>query len=312
MAEAVTRPRLLCVTGLTASGKSALSLELAEALGAELLSVDSMQVHRGLDVGTAKPTPAERARVVHHGLDLVGPEERFSAGDYAVYARGVLQDAGARGVPVLAVGGTGLYLRALLHGLAPVPAADDRLRAALRSEEEERPGSMHARLLAIDPVAAARLPATDRVRIERAIEVWEATGRPMSAWQAEHAFAEAPFDTRLLALRRSREDVRERIAARVDRMFAAGWVDEVRRLLGAGVPLTAPAMLAIGYREIAAHIDGGPDEAATKERIVTATRRFAKRQATWFNRQPSIRWVDPHPDLAAALLPEIRAFLEGA
>ena len=312
MAAPMSRMRLLCITGLTASGKSGLALQLAESLGAELLSVDSMQVHRGLDIGTAKASAAERARVHHHGLDLVGPDERFSAGEFSTYARGVLEEARGRGVPVLAVGGTGLYLRALLHGLAPMPPADEALRATLRRDEDARPGSMHARLKGIDPASAARIAPGDRVRLERAIEVTEGTGRPMSDWQSEHAFSDSPFEPRVFALRRSREDVRERIALRVDAMFEAGWVDEVRRLLAGGLTLDAPGMAAIGYRDIADHLTGGADEAVTRDRIVTATRRFAKRQATWFNRQPSIRWVDPRPDLAAALLPEVRAFLEGS
>ena len=312
MASSVSRQRLVCITGLTASGKSKLALALAERLGGELLSVDSMQVHRGVDIGTAKPDAEERARVVHHGLDLVGPDERFSAADFAAYARGVVDGANARAVPVLGVGGTGLYLRAMLHGLAPMPGANDALRGELRAEEGRRPGSMHARLRALDPESADRLSARDLVRVERAIEVSEATGQPMSRWQREHGFPDSAYEARLVAIRRPREEIRQRIADRVHAMFAAGWVAEVRQLLDSGLPLTAPAMLAIGYREIAAHLAGDLDEAATIERIVTATRRFAKRQATWFNRQPSIQWVDPHPDLPAALLPEVRGFLEGS
>lgn len=312
MAPDLDRPRLVCITGLTASGKSALALQLAEGLGAELLSVDSMQVHRGLDVGTAKPSAEERARIVHHGLDLVGPEQRFSAGDFAAYARGITKGAAERGVPVLAVGGTGLYLRAMLHGLAPVPVANEARRGELRAREAAEPGSMQRTLRALDPESAARLSPRDLVRLERAIEVSEATGQPMSRWQAEHGFAEAPYTTRLIAIRRTRPEIRQRIAERVQAMFAAGWVAEVRGLLDGGLPTTAPAMLAIGYREIAAHLAGELDEAATIERIVTATRRFAKRQATWFNRQPSIQWVDPQPGLAAALLPGVRGFLEGS
>jgi tRNA dimethylallyltransferase len=308
----VSRPRLVCITGLTASGKSALALELAEALGAELLSVDSMQVHRGFDIGTAKPTSAERARVRHHGIDLVGPEERYSAASFAEYARAVIEDARTRGTPILAVGGTGLYLRALLHGLAPLPPADNALRARLRAKEEEAPGSMHARLQEVDPVSAERLAPQDLIRVERAIEVSEATGLPMSQWQQEHGFAESPYDTLTFAIRWSRADIRERIASRVDSMLRDGWLDEVRDLLDSGVSRQAPAMFAIGYREIAAHLAGESDLPATRDRIVTATRRFAKRQATWFNRQPSIRWVDPMPGLSVALLPEVRAFFEGS
>lgn len=304
--------RLVCIVGLTASGKSSLALELAEGLGAELLSVDSMQVYRGFDVGTAKPTAEEQARVVHHGIDLVDPTERYSAGEFLTYARGVIDQAEARGVPVLAVGGTGLYLRAMLHGLAPLPPADHALRAEVRAEEDARPGAMHERLQRVDAEAAGRLHPNDLIRVERALEVFAVTGRTLGEWQAEHGFGEAPYETELIALRRPRWLIRERIADRVASMWAAGWPEEVRALRAAGLPDDAPALAAIGYRDVAAHLDGERDAAATIARIVTATRRFAKRQATWFNRAPSIRWVDPRPDLASSLMPRVRSFLEGS
>ena len=305
------RPRLLCITGHTASGKSSLALALAEAVHAELLSVDSMQVWRGFDIGTAKPTAQERARVPHHGLDLVEPTETFSAGAFLTYARGVLSDAAGRGVPVIAVGGTGLYLRAMLHGLAPAPTADRALRAELRAEETARPGAMHCRLSRVDPALARRLHPNDLVRIERGIEVFEATGRSLSEHQAEHDFGEAPFETWLLAIRWSRPRLVDRIAVRVDAMLEAGWIDEVRGLLAAGVTEDATAMRAIGYREIAAHLRGELDTKELRERIVVATRRFAKRQTTWFNREQSIEWVEPVRDLPELLRPRVGAFVRG-
>ncbi len=303
------KPRLLCITGLTASGKSGLAMELCSRWGAEILSVDSMQVYRGFDIGTAKPTAAERAQVRHHGLDLVEPTEGFSAGRFLTYARGVLDAASQEGRVVLAVGGTGLYLRALLHGLAPAPGAQPELRQTLREQEAASPGSMHARLQELDPAAAARLHARDLVRLERALEVVLSSGRSLSDWQAEHAFAEAPFETRTLAIRWSREDIRERIAQRVDAMLAAGWVEEVQGLLDAGVPLDCVPMKAIGYPAIVEHL-GGLDLPTTRERIVTAVRRFAKRQATWFNRRPSIEWQEPDPGLAARLAETLKPFVE--
>lgn len=303
------KPRLLCITGLTGSGKSALAMELCQRWGAEILSVDSMQVYRGFDVGTAKPTAAERALVPHHGIDLVEPTEPFSAGRFLAYARGVLDSAREEGRTVLAVGGTGLYLRALLHGLAPAPGAQPELRSELRASEAGSPGAMHARLAELDPEAAARLHPRDLVRIERALEVVLSSGRPMSAWQAEHGFVQAPFETRTLAIRWSREAIRERLAQRVDAMLDAGWVDEVRGLLDAGVPRDCVPMKAIGYPAIAAHL-AGVDRATTREQIVTAVRRFAKRQATWFNRRPSIEWLDPDPGLAARLAETLKPFIE--
>jgi tRNA dimethylallyltransferase len=305
------RPRLLCITGHTASGKSSLAMGLAESVSAELLSVDSMQVWRGFDIGTAKPTKEERLRVPHHGLDLVDPDDSFSAGAFLTYARGVLTEASERGVPVIAVGGTGLYLRAMLHGLAPAPTADWALRAELRSEEADQPGAMHARLLRVDPVAAGRLHPNDLVRIERAIEVYEQTGRSIAQHQADHAFGEAPFDTWLLAIRWPRPTLVERIAARVGVMLESGWIEEVRRLVAAGVTEDRTPMKAIGYREIAAHLRGELDREELRERIVVATRRFAKRQATWFNREPCIEWVEPMHDLAERLRPRVEAFVQG-
>ena len=301
-------PRLLCITGHTASGKSSLAMALAEAVGAELLSVDSMQVWRGFDIGTAKPTAEERARVVHHGLDLVEPSDSFSAGAFLAYARDVIARAER---PIIAVGGTGLYLRAMLHGLLPTPPADPALRAELKALEEARPGALHERLVVVDPQAAARLHPNDRVRVERALEVFELTGRTLTEQQAEHAFSEAPFDTWLLAIRWPRPTLHARIAERVDVMLASGWIDEVRGLIAAGVTEDRTAMKAIGYREIAAHLRGEMRRDELRERIVVATRRFAKRQATWFNREQSIEWVEPMDDLPERLRPRVEAFVRG-
>ena len=302
------RPRLLCITGHTASGKSSLAMALARMIGAELLSVDSMQVWRGFDIGTAKSTAEERARVRHYGLDLVDPHDSFSAGAFLAHAREVVANATA---PVIAVGGTGLYLRAMLHGLVPAPPADRRLREELRALEAGRPGAMHDRLRQVDPQAADRLHPNDLVRVERALEVFELTGRPLSEQQAEHAFSEAPFETWLLAIRRSRQELHARIAARVDRMLEAGWIDEVRGLLAAGVTDDLAPMRAIGYPQIAAFLRGELDRDALLERIVVATRRFAKRQTTWFNREQSIEWVDPADDLPERLRPRVEAFVRG-
>jgi len=302
------RPRLVCITGHTASGKSALGMELAEALGAELLSVDSMQVYRGFDLGTAKATPAEQARVVHHGIDLVAPSETFSAGAFLTYARGILD----RPQPVLAVGGTGLYLRALLHGLGPRVEADPARRAVMRATEEAEPGWMHRTLEAIDPVAAARLHPHDRVRLERAIEVFEQSGETISALHAQHRFGESPFEVLQFGVRWDRDELNRRIGLRVDRMLEDGLVDEVRGLLDAGVSRDATPMRAIGYPQTLRHFDGAVDRVELGAEIKAATRRFAKRQTTWFNRDPLIQWVEPTADLASRLLPRVRRFLAEA
>lgn len=305
----MSKPRLLCITGHTASGKSGLAMELARRLPAELLSVDSMQVYRGFDIGTAKPTAAERAAVVHHGLGLCDPHERYSAGAFLEYARELLEQERER--PIIAVGGTGLYLRAMLHGLGPEAPADRALRRELRAAEEAAPGTLHARLAEVDPEAAARLHPNDLIRVERALEVYELTGSTISRWHAEHDTT-SPFQPLLIGLRRERGELRARIGARVDAMLAAGWVDEVRGLLAAGVPEDATPMVAIGYRDIAAHLRGELDAQALRDRIERACWRFAKRQTTWFNHEPGVHWLDPQEGLAERLAGAVGPWLSGA
>jgi tRNA dimethylallyltransferase len=284
-------------------------MHVARAIGAEILTVDSMQVYPGFDIGTAKPTPSERAEIPHHGLDFVDPREFCSAGRYLEHARAVVADAASRGVPILAVGGSGLYLKAMLHGLAPQAPADPELRRRLRSQEESRPGWMHERLTAVDPAAAARLHPHDLVRLERALEVEQLTGRRLSEIQAEHGFRSSPFRFQLHVLRRDRDDLRVRVRERLDRMFAAGWVAEVRALLASGLSEDAPAMRALGYRDVAAHLRGELSEADLRSRVETLTMRFAKRQTTWFNREPSVQWVDPSDDSEARFLDDAEGFL---
>ncbi len=305
------KPRLVCIAGLTASGKSSLALTLAEALPAGILSVDSMQVYRGFDIGTAKPSLTEQRRVPHFGIDLVEPAERYSAGAFLAYARDILMAQAAAGRHVIAVGGTGLYLKALLHGLGAAAPADPVVRERLRRAESETPGAMFAQLSEVDPVSAARLHRNDLVRVERALEVHALTGVPMSAWQEQHRFTERPFDTLILGLRRDRATQRRRIRARLEAMMEAGWIEEVAGLLAAGVHEGMTPMVALGYRDIAAHLRGEIDRPDLLARIERDSMRFARRQTTWFNRQPSIHWLEPGPDLAERLLPSIRGFLNG-
>lgn len=302
---------LVCIVGLTASGKSALAMDLAEAVPAGILSVDSMQVYRGFDIGTAKPTLEEQARVRHFGIDLVEPAERYSAGAFLAYARGILNRESAAGRHVIAAGGTGLYLRALLHGIGPAAPADPAVRTQLRAQEAADPGALHRRLTVVDPVAADRLHPNDLVRVERALEVHAITGVPMTRWQEQHRFSERPFRTLLLGLRRDRATQRARIRARLDRMVEAGWLAEVAGLLAAGVTEDLTPMVALGYRDIAAHLRGEIDRDELLRRIERDSMRFARKQTTWFNREPSIHWLEPTPDLASRLLPVVRRFLAG-
>src|SRR5438876_7994342 len=219
--------RLVCIVGPTASGKSALALDLAERLGAEIVSADSRQIYRDLDIGTAKPTAAERARIRHHCLDLVAPDEAFDAARVRDAARAAIADIARRGHAALVVGGTGLYVRALLRGLCPAPPRAPALRATLAQEDAP---ALHRRLGVLDPVAAARIAPTDARRIVRALEVALVSGVPLSRWQAEHRLAEPAYDALVIGLARPTAELDARIAARARAMLEAGFLDEVRAL----------------------------------------------------------------------------------
>lgn len=284
---------IVAIVGATATGKSALALAVAEATGAEIVNADALQVYRGLDIGTAKPSVADRARVPHHLIDILSPDERFSAGEFARRARGALAEIAARGRPALLVGGSGLYLRALWSGLAEIPAVDPVVRAELSARlASEGLAALRAELQCLDAPTAGRLGDNDAQRILRALAVARATGRPLSDWQRSAPRIRPPAAVRKVGLTLSRAVLYDRIAARVHRMVDGGWPAEVRRLLASGIPRDAPALQAIGYSDWIRHLDGEMDERQTVEAIVRATRRYAKRQETWFRREPEIEWVD--------------------
>jgi tRNA dimethylallyltransferase len=305
----MTRPRIVCLVGPTASGKSALALEVAERIGAEIVSADSRQLYRDLDIGTAKPTTAERARVPHHCLDLVDADAVFDAARFREAASAAIADVCARRRPVLVVGGTGLYVRVLLRGLCPAPPRAPALRAALieRMAARGRP-AMHRALAAIDPDAARRISPQDGVRVVRALEVGLTTGMPLSRWQARHGFAETPYDALVIGLARPTPELDRRIALRAQDMVASGFADEVRRLRARGLDGDTPALRAVGYREMLACIEGRLDAAAALAATVRATRQFAKRQRTWFRREPGIRWRHPEGE-RGVVMGEIEEFL---
>lgn len=298
---AAVAPRLIAVVGPTAAGKSAAALAIAAEHGGEIVSCDSLQVYRGLDVGSAKATPAERAAVPHHMLDVVAPDAHFSAADYARLARAAIGDIHARGRLPVVVGGTGLYLRALLEGLFEGPSRDARLRERLEALAERYGDARLHRLLArVDPAAATRIPPRDRLRVVRALEVYRATGRPMSAHHSERAESlDVPH--LVLGLDPGREALRSRIEARAAAMLAAGLVDEVRALLGRGYAAELRPLQAIGYRQAVAIVRGELDPESGRRDIVAATMRYAKRQRTWFRHQVSAAWfADPDALRAAA------------
>ena len=282
------RPPVILLAGPTASGKTALSLALAEELDAEIVSVDSALVYRGMDIGTAKPSAAERARVPHHLLDIRDPEDTYSAADFALDARAAIAAIHARGRVALLAGGTLLYFRALLDGFDPIPPVPEEVRAMVRARlERAGSGELHQALAAIDPEAAARIHPNDPQRILRALEVFEATGRPLSSFQ-QGATAEVPDQWVSLALwPQDRARLRARIAERFDAMLAAGFVEELMALARRpGLTAEHPSQRAVGYRQGWQWLAGDWDFDTFRERAIAATRQLAKRQLTGLRRFP--------------------------
>jgi tRNA dimethylallyltransferase len=285
------RQRAWVILGSTAVGKTDVAILLAERWGGEIISADSSAVYRGLDIGSAKPTPAEQRRVRFHLIDVADPSEVFTAARFRELALQAMADIQARGKRVLIVGGTGLYLRVLLHGfsLAP-PPADPEVRARWKAEVE-RVGApaLHARLQQIDPLAAARIHPNDAVRITRAFEVYDMTGAPISQWQ-QRANAELP--ALKIGLTMPREQLYARIDQRVDKMIALGMLEEVRTLLQNGYNPEQPALKGLGYRHLIGYIQGRVSWDESVRLWKRDTRRFAKRQMTWFRTEPGVHWVD--------------------
>jgi tRNA dimethylallyltransferase len=277
------KPTAYALLGPTASGKSRLALELAARLPLEIVSVDSAQVYRGLDIGTAKPPPAERRRVRHHLIDLLDPTESYSAGRFRADAIAAVNDILARGRIPLLVGGTMLYYRALAAGLDALPPANPKLRAEIERDAAKRGWpALHAELAAVDAKSAARVMPGDAQRIQRALEVWRLTGRPLSEWQTAPAAA-LPFTLRSFAIvPQDRAMLHRRIAERFEAMLDAGLVDEVRSLRDR-YPLSAelPSMRAVGYRQVWEHLEGAHGLAELRDKGIAATRQLAKRQLTW-------------------------------
>lgn len=287
----MTLRRLIAIVGPTASGKSGAALELAERLGGEIVNADSRQVYRGMDIGTAKPSAEERRRVKHHLYDIADPAEPYSLALYLRQAKAVLDGIWSRGSFAWLVGGTGQYLWALLENWqVPEVAPDETLRAELAAHAEEHGAeALHSRLRTVDPVAAERIDARNVRRVVRALEVYEHTGVPISTWQTR---GQPDFEYLLYGMRVEKDELHRRIDARVEAMFAAGFVDEVRALLGSGLPADAPAISSIGYGEVIEHLQGAISLADAVERTKLATRQLARRQAQWFRPEDKrIHWV---------------------
>jgi len=302
---------VLVLVGPTAVGKTAISVAVAKRLGAEIISGDSMQVYRGMDIGTAKITKEEMQGVPHHMIDIKDPDEPFTVAEFQQRADQLIREIVARGRLPMLVGGTGLYIRAVLEPYTFIPMkADPELRRRL-AEEEERygPGHLHRRLQEVDPVAAAKLHPNDLRRIIRALEVFLQTGTPISATQTA-AGKEPRYDDLFLGLTMERSLLYRRIEERVDRMIAAGWLEEVRRLLER-YPPHLPAMQALGYRELVQYYRGLLTLPEAISLIKRNTRRYAKRQFTWFRRERRLQWIDVTSQTPEMVVEAIAKMAEG-
>lgn len=284
---------MILLVGPTAVGKSAVALALAERIGGEIISVDSMQVYRGLDIGTAKPTAAERARVPHHLIDVAELTQPFDAAKFVSLANLAVTEIQSHGRVPIFCGGTGLYFKAYLEGLGEAPPADTKLRAELESMPLV---ALLRELEQHDPATFAKIDRHNPRRVIRAVEVIRLTGKPFSQQRAEwKSKVQSPESKVIFALMRSAEDLRVRINARVDEMFTRGLVDETRRLLERGLEQNKTAMQAIGYRQVVEHLRGERSLAETIELVKSKTRQFAKRQMTWFRKHADAQWIELAP-----------------
>lgn len=293
------------LTGATAVGKTGVALELARRLNAEVLSLDSMAIYRGMDIGTAKPPRAVQQQVPHHLIDIVYPDQEFSIAQYLDRAGHAVADIRSRGKTPLFVGGTPMWLKCLLRGFFEGPPADWDLRSQIQGElETVGAEALHARLAQVDPVSASWIHVNDTRRIVRALEVYRSTGEPISHQQMEFEDGTPADECRVFVLRREREEQHRRIETRVDEMIAEGLVDEVRGLVDGGKELGRTARQAVGYREVLEHLAGQHDLPETIDLIKARTRRFAKRQGTWYRGLCECRFVDVAPDDEPAAIAE--------
>lgn len=312
MKDKIKRQKILIILGPTASGKTDLAIQLAEHLGGEIVNADSMQVYRGMDIGTAKPSPDLRRRVPHHLIDIVAPDTNFSASDFRREAAGTIADIAKRGKKAIVVGGTGLYIRALLRGLVDSPSSNDEVRRELE-ERAARLGNLAIlrELAMVDPLTAAHLHHNDRIRIIRALEVFHLSGTPISRLRSSHGFSEEHYCALKIGLLVDRRMLYERIDGRVERMIGDGLVEEVQALLEQGFSPELKAMRSIGYRQICGYLAGEyPIEEAVRL-IKRDSRRYAKRQMTWFKSDEEINWVEYSDNFASIITNVIDFFAKG-
>ena len=305
------QPRLIAIVGPTASGKSQVAIDIASQINAEIISADSMQIYRYMDIGTGKPSPEDRGRIPHHLIDIIFPDETFSAANYKERARRVVDVLQKGGKNILIVGGTGLYIKALLRGLFPSPEVDQSLRQELR-EKANRLGSsfLWHELKEFDPASASRLHPNDKFRIIRALEVYRQTGIPLSHWQKKHAFEDCPYEVLKIGLMREREDIYRRIENRVDHMIRRGFGEEVRSLLNMGYGRHLKSMQGLGYKQMVKYLCGERGFEEAIHLIKQETKAYAKRQLTWFRSDPEVRWVH-YPEGKGRIMGIAEQFLNG-
>ncbi len=286
--------KIIVILGPTASGKSDLALDIAEALPGEIISADSMQVYRRMDIGTAKLSLTERRGIAHHMIDICEPDDSFSVADFRSAASSLITEIGRRGRLPIVAGGTGLYIDSLLkpYNFSDSTVSDLHVRQQLKERlASEGSAVLHRELAVVDAEAAARIHPNDSHRLIRALEVWQVSGRPISSFQAEQT-AQLPYSPLLIGLTMPREELYQRIEQRVDIMLEEGLVEEVQALLDSGVSRNAASMQGLGYRQISAYLAGETDYETAVALMKRDTRRFAKRQFTWFKRNSAINWFD--------------------
>ena len=284
-----SRPKVVVLAGPTGAGKTSLAISLAVKFGAEIISADSMQVYRYLDIGTAKPSSSEREKAVHHLIDLVDPDQEFDVAAYLARARPLINELHERRVPILVVGGTGFYVRSLIRGLFKGPGSDAVIRARLKQEaRDSSKEDLHDHLAQVDPETAARLHPHDLFRVIRALEVFELTGRTLSSFHTEHGLAEKPYQVLFFALTLPCEELYGRIEARTSCMFEAGLVEEVQSLLKRGYTPDLKPLKSIGYKQVVDFLAGTINLDQARIEMIKMTRRYAKRQMTWLRSQPDI------------------------
>jgi tRNA dimethylallyltransferase len=300
---------LIIIAGPTGVGKTSLSIILAREFGGEIVNADSMQVYRLMDIGTAKPSPEERKLVPHHLLDIVYPDEVYNAARYRQDAEEAIGDIARRKKCAFVVGGTGLYIKALTRGLFYFPATDENVRQSLRDGMEKNGlDRLYAELKEVDPEAAEKIHGHDKVRIMRALEVFQLTGKPISVYQSEHEFSDSKYDTLKIGLELDRDKLYERIELRACEMLEAGLIDEVRGLLAAGYAKDLKPMQSLGYRHVIRYLENEYTFDEMMRTMIRDTRRYAKRQLTWFRGDPEIRWYTPLD--ADAIVRQVRLFLQ--